>query len=247
MSRLWRAAAARASPRPGSAPRPRWPRADLPRGARVTDTERNQTQDRQRLHPQVVEPVTPRQAQRGGQFFRAVWGSPRSSRLVAPRLRGMRASHAGVLGPPHRPPRRRTERRPVRQMPHQLLDQPAQDHQVGRAVHRPRVTGIAKVVLNLDLAGFEVRDRRYQGELWIVRYDMAAEAIEHATQRPDDPPHDRPTRGRPRSCARARSADRVVVRRPPPSGRSVQLALPVPAVPVQIGEQVGGLGVLSIR
>ena len=47
--------------------------------------------------------------------------------------------------------------------------------------------GIAKGVLGHDLAGFEVRDRRYQCELWIVRYDMAAEAIEHASQRPTIP------------------------------------------------------------
>ena len=58
-------------------------------------------------------------------LYRALAALPAPARTGRIRLRadagyfaGQLARAAGVLGPPHRPPRRRTERRPVRQMPH---------------------------------------------------------------------------------------------------------------------------------
>jgi len=99
--------------------------------------------------------------------------------------------------------------------------------------------GIAKVVLG--------RDRRYQCELWIVRYDMAAEAIEHASQRPTIPPHDRPTRGvlGPARVLEARGPGRCA----PPTTERPERAARAPGSGRACADRraVGGPGVLSIR
>ena len=248
MSRLWRTAAARASSRPGRARRGRGRiRADLPRGAHVTDAERNQTQDRQRLHLQVAEPVTPRQAQRDGQFLPSGVGITALEQVGGIRLRRMRASDAGALGPPHRPPRRRTERRPC---PTDAAPSCSTNlRRITRSAvlwHRPRFMGIAKGVLGHDLAGFEVRDRRYQCELWIVRYDMAAEAIEHASQRPTIPL----TIGQPAASSVLRACSkRGPGRCAPPTTERPERAARAPGSGRACADRraVGGIGVLSIR